>query len=106
MKFKEKFIKWFGNFGGVLYLIFMLILFTMPIAMINVSFDLPFWVSPIMIAVLFLISSIANIYWIVGFIGVIMGPQDVIAIIYYVFFAIIFLPNVILLLLNLCSRAK
>ena len=86
---KEKLINTFG----VLYYIFTVISFILPVVMIKISFDLPFWTSFIMIAILFILPSLSSVLWIIGLIGVIMGPQDIIAIIYYVAFALVCLPT-------------
>ena len=106
MRFKEKITDIFGAFGGVLYIIYMLILFVLPVAMITVAFDLPSWVNLIMIALLFFSSLFSYIFWIIGLIGVIIGPQDLIAIIYYVAFAIVCLPKIIITTLIMTSKSK
>lgn len=72
--------------------------------MIKMSFDLPFWASFIMIAILFILPSLSSIFWIIGLIGVIIGPQDVIAIIYYVAFALVCLPTLFYTILGLFIR--
>lgn len=98
MKIKEKILESFGAFGGILYFLFMFILFILPVTMITVSFDLPFWASAIMIAILFIIPSVSNIFWIIGLIGAFLGPQDIVSTIYYVASVIVFLPNILIIL--------
>lgn len=91
MKFKEKLMDTLGAFQYI----FQFISFLFPVVMIMVAFNLPWWCNLILIALLFLFSYIQVLYWIVGLIGAIIGPQDVIAIIYYISFAIMFVPFII-----------
>ena len=107
MNIKEKFTDLLGGLGGILYFIFSFLLPLFPIVMIVNSFDLPIWTNFIMIAMLFLIPTFSSFcFWIIGFIGVILGPQDVIAIVYYVLFAINFVPPTITIICNLIAQEK
>lgn len=106
MKIKEKLVDIFGVFGRILYLLLMLILFVFPISIIHVIFDLPFWIDLIMIALLFFSSLFSYVFWIIGLFGVIFGPQDVLAIIYYVAFAIVCLPQLISIILIMTSKSE
>lgn len=80
---------------GIFQYIFQFISFLFPTVMIMVAFNLSWWWSFILIAILFIFSYIQVLYWIVGLIGAIIGPQDIIAIIYYISFAIMFVPLII-----------
>ena len=96
MNIKEKLTNLLGGVGGMLYFIVSFLLPLFPIVMIKISFDLPIWTNFIMIAMLFLFPTFSSIcFWIIGFIGVILGPQDAIAIIFYVLFVINFIPPII-----------
>ena len=101
MNLKEKLIKSLGGFGMILYFILSIAMFIFPVIMIILSFDLPIWVTFILTAILFFIPTIDYIYWIVGLVGTIIGPQDIIAYIYYICFAIIvfffIIPDIIML---------
>lgn len=88
---KEKLISTLGGFGTALWYIFCLILAVMPIAAIG----MPFWVDLILVAIITFVPVTSGIFWIWGLICTIRGPQDVIAIVYYVLFVILFLPTFI-----------
>lgn len=104
MNFKEKLIDLLGSFGGIVYFTLMLIFFVFPVAMINISFDLPFWTNFIMTAILLVIPSTFYIFWIIGLIGAIIGPQDVIAVIYYICFGIVCFRPILFIILGIFSK--
>lgn len=99
MNFKQKLIDLFGGVGTVLYFIITLVSLIFPIAMITVSFNLPIWVNFIFVAILFMIPSLNFVFCIIGLIGAIIGSQDVIAIAYYIYFALVcilgFIPTIV-----------
>lgn len=101
MNLKEKLIDLFGNIGGTLFIVILLIWAVLPIVVLG----MPFYVNAIIIAVVFFVPSSSHLLWIAGLIAIIMGPQDIIAIIYYVLFAIRYIPKIILFL-NLCFKKE
>jgi hypothetical protein len=85
-----------GPFGCIASVIFALF----PIIMTMIAFDLPIWWNFIFVAFLFFAPTFTTIVLgIVALVGTIMGPQDLLAIIYYIYFAIVIVsPNIPLLL--------
>ena len=110
MTFKEKTTAALGTFGSILVFCILHVFPIIPIAMIVVAFELPFWVNFILLFGLFVVPSLCSTaYWIVGLIGALTQPLNVVSIIYYVFFAIVFLPtllNLISLIRFMCSSKK
>ena len=105
MTLKERLTDVLGGLGGTLYFIITFLIPLFPIVMINTSFDFPWWTSFVEIALLFISPTFFSFcFWIIGLIGVIMGPQDIIAIIYYILFVIIFAPTIINIVVNLIKK--
>lgn len=84
MSFKEKLTDLLGGIGGILFYIISLVASVMPVVMLN----LPFWIDFILIGIMLIIPIAMPIMWIIGLVGAIAGPQDALAIIYYVLFGI------------------
>ena len=97
---KEKMIGTLGAFGFILYYIISILVCILPFVMIDLNFILTFVL--IVINYLFPLSSI--IFWIWGLVGAINGPQDIFAIIYYICFAILWLPFFISILTSLIRK--
>lgn len=107
MTLKERLTNLLGGIGYILYIVIFFLLPFFPIAMINISFDLPWWVTFIETALLFVASKFFSCcFWIIGLIAVITGPQDIIAIIYYILFVIIFAPTIISLVAALIGKTE
>lgn len=85
---KEKLFQALGSAGSIIYWILLIAVGIMPFVVIN----LPFWLDLLLMAVCFFIPATSGIFWAWGLIATICGPQDVIAVIYYILFAIMFLP--------------
>ena len=98
MKLKEKLLGALGSFGYVIWLLISFICFVFPITMITVSFDLPFWTPFILLPIRIFIPFAKQILVIVGLIGTIMGVQDILAVIYYIYAAIVLIYDVLKLL--------
>lgn len=99
MKLKEKLVGLLGTFGGVLYFAICALLFVLPVSMISNTFDFPFWIDFLMISALLMFRGLDYIAWIVGFVCALKGPQDTLAIVFYIAFAImIALPFIIWLI--------
>lgn len=100
MNIKEKLMDALGGLGLTIYYIMSVVGFIFPVVMIMVSFDLPFWMSFVLTAILFILPSFSFIFWIIGLVGAITGPQDVVATIYYVAFALACLPRIIYMIIG------
>lgn len=85
---KEKIIELLGGAGYILYFLLLGIVTVVPLVMIGTNW----WQSLIIIIVNQFLPVISTVFWIWGLIKAIQGPQDVFAIIYYVLFAIVYLP--------------
>ena len=105
MNLKEKLTYFFGRLVLIIYLIVNYLIPLFAIAMFTNSFDLPSWSTFIFVALLFFAPSFFSIcFLIVGLIGAIMGPQDVLAIIYYIVFVLKFAPAIIITIVGLLEK--
>lgn len=88
MEIKEKLSQSLGIFGFVLYFIFYAVFKFAPLIVLG----LPFIVDLILIAIILavpILNTVANIVvWVWGLITIINGPQDTLAIIYYILFGV------------------
>lgn len=86
--FKEKLVEKLGTFGFILWFIISLIYILVPVAILPI----PFWLRGIIVLAIYALPMIGLLvetgvfFW--GFYVTISGPQDVIAIIFYVVFAL------------------
>ena len=85
---KDKLIGALGSVGLILWHLLSLIIAVMPLVMIGASF----WLNLLLLAVIQFIPATSGLFWVWGLVCAIRGPQDIIAIIYYVLFVIMFLP--------------
>ena len=105
MNLKEKLTDFFGGLGYIIYLIVNYLIPLFAIAMFTNSFDLPSWSSFIFVALLFFAPSFFSFcYLIAGLIGAIIGPQDILAIIYYIVFVLKFAPSIILIVISFFQK--
>ena len=88
---KEKLLGALGTFGAILWYVFELFLFVLPLVMIHQGLLL----RAIFFFCMVFIPGAPTVFWIWGLVCAIGGPQDVFAIIYYVATAIIFLPYLV-----------
>jgi hypothetical protein len=97
---KAKLLNALGSAGGILWYLLSLLIAVMPLVMIDASFllNLLLW------GVMFFIPATSGIFWIWGLFCALRGPQDLIAIIYYVLFVIMFLPFFISSVLNIFRK--
>ena len=86
---------------GLWYLVSLLVA-VIPLVMI----DAPFLLNLLLLAIVLFIPASSGVFWVWGLICAIRGPQDIIAIVYYVLFAIMFLPFFISTVLNLFRKRK
>lgn len=88
---KEKLLDALGTFGAILWYVFELFLFVLPLVMIHQSILL----RAVFFFCMVFIPGAPTVFWIWGLVCAIGGPQDVFAIIYYVATAVIFLPYIV-----------
>lgn len=99
---KEKLMNALGRFGFGLWYLVSLLIAVMPLVMI----DAPFLLNLLLLAIALFVPATSGIFWMWGLVCAIQGPQDIIAIIYYVLFAIMFLPFFISTVLNIFNKRK
>lgn len=85
---KKKLQDVLGGIGVILYYIISIFICFFPFVMINVSF----WIELIIFLVLQIFPAASVLLWIWGLVAAIKGVQDVFAYIYYILFAVMFLP--------------
>ena len=99
---KDKLMTALGAVGiGIWYLITLLIA-VIPLVMINA----PFLLNILLLAFALFVPATSGVFWVWGLVCAIRGPQDIIAIVYYVLFAIMFLPFFISTVLNLFRKRQ
>nr|DAP11666.1 MAG TPA: hypothetical protein [Caudoviricetes sp.] len=96
-KLKEKLSDWLGGFGVALYFVITLAISVLPFVMIDTNFIL----TIIFIGIEDFLPITTIVFWIWGLVAAIKGVQDVWAIIYYIAFAVLWLPYFINIILAL-----
>jgi hypothetical protein len=103
---KEKLVGSLGLFGYLLWIVVGLLYVIAPVVML----DLPFWVTFILLFAinsLPLIGTLINIVlYIWAFFVTLGGPQDVVAVVFYVLFALFVITELIPILSALFSRDR
>lgn len=99
---KEKLLNALGTFGGILFYIITLAIAILPILVIDVKM----WMIVIIILACYIFPPLSIPVWIWGLIVALKGPQDVLAIIYYIAFVIVFLPFIITTISSLFNKSK
>jgi hypothetical protein len=99
---KEKLFNVLGTFGIVLFYIVRCIIAVLPFVMIDGNF----FVTLLLIAISMFIPLTSPIFWIWGLVCAIQGFQDFWAILYYITFALMWLPFFINLLFSVFSKSK
>ncbi len=100
MSFKEKLLSRLGSFGLILYYILCSVIYILPMVMIGTSF----WLDLLFFGIMQFFPPSSIIFWIWGLICAINGPQDWLVIIYYIVFAVGWLPFFISIIKSLFSR--
>lgn len=85
---KERLMGTLGFFGVLIYFLVRVIICILPFVMIGGNFFITF----LLLAINSLVPFASAVFWIWGLIGAIKGVQDIWAIIYYIAFAIIWIP--------------
>ena len=99
---KEKLMNALGTLGVILWYLVSLLIAVIPFVMIDASFLL----NILFFGIVQFFPASSVIFWIWGLVCAINGPQDTWAIIYYVLFAIMFLPFFISTISSLFSKSK
>lgn len=97
---KEKFTGALGAFGIVLYYLFRLLCCILPFVMINA----PFLLLVVFFFIAYFVPASSIIFWIWGLVCAIRGPQDFLAIIYYIATVIAYLPFILSIFSTLFSK--
>ena len=96
---KEKLLNALGMFGGILWFIVSSLIYVLPFVMIGGSF----WLNLLLFGIVYFFPPSSVIFWVWGLVCAIQGPQDVWAIIYYILFAIAFIPFFVSMILEFFS---
>lgn len=99
---KEKLSSALGLVGIILYYIISLLIAFFPIFIISKSF----WISFIFFWIIQIFPLSSVFFWIWGLVITLNGPQDIIATIYYVLFAIMFIPFFISIICDLLKSGS
>ena len=90
--------------SGTLWIVFRwvgsLLISILPFVFIDLSF---FWTS-ILIAINCMLPYVSPVFWIWGLVKAINGTQDVWAIVYYIAFAVVFVPYFVILIKSLVKK--
>jgi hypothetical protein len=97
---KEKLLTTLGIFGGILWFFVTGLIYFLPFLMIRASF----WLNLLLVGIVYFVPSTSVIFWVWGLVCAIQGQQDVWAIIYYVLFAVMFIPYFISLVCDLIGK--
>ena len=97
---KEKLSAVFGTFGIILYYGISLISFSFPLFVITKSF----WLQLLFFWIMYFFPISEIVFWPWGLYIMIYGPQDIFAIIYYILFAVSFLPMFISSVISLFRK--
>ena len=89
MNLKEKLTNALGTFGGILFYIISLAVLVFPVGIVSSYYDLSWWANWLLLFGSMWSSFIGFVVWVVGLIATIKGPQDTLAIIYYIAFAVV-----------------
>lgn len=99
---KDKLMGALGAVGFILWLLLSILVYVLPFVMIGASF----WVNLILFGIVYFFPPSSIVFWIWGLVCAIQGVQDIWAIIYYVLFAIAFVPFFISTILELFATRR
>lgn len=85
---KEKLSATLGTFGEIIYFILRMFVSVLPLVMI----DGGWFLRLVIFTIMYFVPVSGVIFWVWGLICAIGGVQDWVAIVYYICFAVIFLP--------------
>lgn len=99
MNIKEKLTNALGAFGGILFYIILLAVLVFPVGIVSSYYNLSWWADALLLMAALSSDTLGFIIWVVGLIATIKGPQDTLAIIYYIAFAIVNLSGYLIALI-------
>lgn len=99
---KDKLANTFGVFGIIIYVLIRAIVYILPFVMIGGNF----FFTLLLISINTFVPFASVVFWIWGLVCAIKGIQDIWAIIYYIAFAVIWLPFYISTIISLFSKKK
>lgn len=97
---KEKLEGLLGGFGAILFLVIRLLICVLPFVMIDSSF----WLTLILLAINYFFPISSIVFWVWGLVCTIQGTQDIFAIVYYIAFAVMWLPFFISTVVSVFSK--
>lgn len=97
---KEKLLSSLGCVGMVLWYAISALVYVLPFVMIDASF----WLDLLFFGIVYFFPPASGVFWVWGLVCAIQGPQDFVAIIYYVAFAVMFLPFFISTVCDLIAK--
>lgn len=97
---KDKLLNSLGSFGVILWYLLSILIAVIPIVMIGKSF----LVNLVLFLIIQFIPATSGFFWIWGLVCALRGPQDIIAIIYYVLFVVMFLPYFVSFVLSFFQK--
>lgn len=89
MNLKEKLTTTLGWFGYIIFYSIVIFVAVFPVSIVSNYYSWPFWVYFLVGIVALNIDIVSFAFWIVGLIVTINGPQDTLAIVYYIAFAVV-----------------
>ena len=100
--FKEKLSESLGALGIILFWLVRVAISVLPFVMIDVNF---FWTFVLLI-VNSLVPLATVVFWAWGLVAAILGKQDIFAIIYYIVFAVCWLPFYVNLIISTIASMR
>lgn len=99
---KEKLLGSLGVLGMIIWYIASAVVYVLPFVMIGASF----WLNMLLFGIVYFFPASSAIFWIWGLVCAIQGQQDFWAILYYILFAIMFLPFFVSTVLSFFQKEK
>ena len=89
MNLKEKLINTLGWFGYIIFYSIVILVAVFPVSIVSNYYSWPTWIYFLVGFAAIKIDIISFVFWIIGLIVTINGPQDTLAIVYYIAFAVV-----------------
>lgn len=93
---KDKLFSTLGTVGVGLWYFISIFIYVLPITMLGK----PFLLDMVFFGIMYWFPPSSIIFWVWGLVEAIKGPQDIVAIIFYIAFAIMYLPFIVSTLLS------
>ena len=89
MYLKEKLTNSLGWFGYIIFYSIVILVAVFPVSIVSNYYSWPTWIYFLVGFAAIEIDIVSFAFWIVGLIVTINGPQDTLAIVYYIAFAVV-----------------